>query len=376
MAFGPRKKGRRHRPAAKSRLKRRAPSPVASLRPWTPAAYREQAARAQFGGSSRSPGQESQRHGDTPVLESDWTLAAFALRAETRREEGALTPRPDSQWLPDAPILVSEWSLPAFAAREELRLAQEGSPPIEESDWTLVAYRERTEAIAAAGGAVTAAGTEEDAAPPIRVDFRPARFDRPTLETPSPGGRFWSRSLVYASGVAAVVTIGALFFRSAPPVTPAPTATNAPKSEALDPPPAPPRREPAATPATTAPQSAPLADTPNPPAPNTGAVGASPPAGAASPPALGAPQAQPQSVESGVPASDKAETRPPQPPATAATPARPAEGRSSAGAPKKTRVSEPHQRHTRDSAPARRGPAGWFDEVVNSVKRFGRALTP
>lgn len=377
MAFGPRKKGRGRRPTAKPRLRRRVPLPVAAVSPWTPADYREREARAQIVYSAPSPRPDSPSGPDAPILESDWTLSAFAARSAPHNGADAAAPAPARQYLPDAPILVSDWSLPAYAAREEIRLAQESTDPIEESDWTLVAYRKRTAAVAAAGDAATAGGTAEKEAPSIRIDFRPARFDRPTTEFPTPARAFWSRSLAYASGLAAVVAIGALFFRSSsPPVPPAPTAANAPRPEALRPPPAPPRPEPAAPPAPPVPETAPPANTPPPSAANSSAVGGAPTPAVASPPAARAPQAPSDPAESAAPAAGKAETKPPQPPATSATPVRPAEGRAPASPARKAHVSEPHQRHARDAAPARRGVAGWFDEVVKSVKRLGRTLTP
>lgn len=330
MAVGPRRKGGKRRLVGKPRRPRRGAAPPGDASPWTPAAYR---AREVL-------------HRQREMSSSD-------------QPAGRGSPRPD------APVLESDWTLAACAAREAMRAAQEASPPILESDWTLAAYRARMESVPATSPAPTKTAASEDApqsAPEIRIDARPARFDRPAadLSGPSPASR--RRPLVYLAGAAAAAVVGALLLRSPSPPPPPAAPRSAPEPNR---PPTPvPAKIPApnastALPVPAAPPAEPLKAAPvTTPDASTGGQ----PALANPPPAAGTPQATPPAQN--VPAN-KSEAGAQQSPATTATPARPAESRATNGA-KKTRQKPARERRAAPSL---------LDQLSDSVKRLGRFFT-
>jgi hypothetical protein len=364
MAIGPRKYGRRkHRLVAKPR-RPRASSSVAGGGPWTPAAYRARETQERPVQGERLNVSEPLPTSEAPILESAWTLSAFAQR-EALRQAQALADR--------GPPQESEWTPAAYGAREALRHGREidGDQPVQESDWTLAAYAERSASLPGASETTATAtrAVERPTAPEVRIDFRPARFEPAAAQK----SRFPARAMIYAAGAAAVLVGGVSLWRAGTPsgdgsprkveairrVAPAPATApdveSAPTAVPAPPPPPEPDKPAAAG-----------AGAPSNPAPVVEPEAAAQTPPAAPRPALVAPDAASPS---------KTESAPKLPGPPAAAPGRPGEGRPSASG-KKTHGAEPHPKPARDSRREARAPASWLDQVVNSVKRFGRALTP
>jgi hypothetical protein len=343
MAFGPRKKGPGRRLVTRPRLQRRKPLPTASRQFWRPAADPEREAQEQSSLSGLTIQPIPQPCCDAAVFESNWTLDAFAARTARRLGESVSTPQHAPQSLLEAAIL--------------------------ESDWTLAAYRTRAEKIAATPASPAGSGARENATPGLRLDFRPIRLDEPTVETRPQARDFWVRSLAYAASVVIVVAIGAAAFRPASTVETAPAISKTPQNGGLRPPPA------APLPATNNFESAPPVEPRKTADPEFSAGDVPPVAGPASP-AAKTPPAVPDRAETDAPTPGKAEPRPAQAPAVSSGPPRPTEGRPAASAPRKARAPESRHNAMREPSRAQRGISGWFDDMVKSVKRLGRALTP
>lgn len=356
MAVGPRKHGKGRRPVVKRRRKS-VTARVNAESPWSPAAYRARDLRRSLETAPAAAPDDPDPRPDARVFESESTDSANAGRE-------ALQPAQK----PSSPILESQWTLDAYAAREAVRRFEEASPPIMESDWTLGAYRERNEAIPAAPRTTTQISTgraAEPTAPEIRIDFAPAWLDRP-----QPGGKGPpSRRFAYAAGALAIVATGAFLLRPEAPVATPPMAADGLNAKASPPQtPAPPAATtPTPPPVSTVPASTQSVE-PSHALPLEKGASPNPPAttGASAPGALPAP--------SGVSATPPPPGAGAQPTPASAIPARPADNRAAAP-PRKPRAADSHQKG-RERGREERGPSNWFDQMVNSVKRLGRVLTP